>query len=136
MWFEHTRSSQAITRLYDSTEGLDRVELFEVTLRADGGLQFRVELPRFPDHAPSRWDPDANAVQVLVTFWGVQDLHLEEWIPSCRGVLSLDPADEGLLVAFVSPSVRIHARCDVALIDRFIAYQVWPESEPAEDPAA
>lgn len=128
MWYESCENPHAFSRLYASGEGLDRVELFEVVLRPDGQhLRMRVELPRFPDHPPRRWDRDANAVQVVVDFWSVDDLNIDGLSYEAVGLLSLTRGADGLHLAFESDAVRIRARCELARIDRFHAYACWPE---------
>ena len=132
MWYERCVNPQGFGRMYDSPEGLDRVELYEVVLRPDGRfLQLRVELPRFPDRPPPRWDPLANRVQVTVDFWSVEELRVEGWSHRAAGRLSLVPAGEGLRLSFESEAVRIAARCGLARINRFAAYTAEPRDDGA-----
>lgn len=131
MWYENCANPQALRALYASSEGLDRVRLFAVVLRPDGrSVELRVELPRFPDHPPERWDPEANHVQVTLDLWSVEDLKLEGWTPESAGLLTLSPAGDALHLSFESQEVRITARCGAARIARVSPYSVW-ESEPA-----
>lgn len=133
MWYEACENSQAFGRLYSSGQGLDRVELFEMVLQPyRGHLRLRVELPRFPDHPPARWDPEASAVQVTVDFWFVDDLKVEGWSHEGIGLLSLSRAADGLHLSFASEALRITARCEVARIDRFTAYSTWPSDEDVQ----
>jgi hypothetical protein len=115
--------------MYASADGLERVRLFEVALNRHGrGLRLRMELPRFPDRPPRRWGREANAVQVTVEFWFVEELRVEGWSDDPAGVLSLTREGGRLRLAFDAPDVRITARCVFARIDRFMAYT----DEPAE----
>lgn len=130
MWYELCHNPQAIAQLYASGEGLDRVRLFEAVLRPYGRLlRLRMELPRYPDHPPRRWSREANAVQVTVDFWFIEDLKIDGWVDEPDGLLSLTPDGDGLRVAFQSERVHITARCVLARIDRFSAYT----SEPSTD---
>lgn len=123
MWYEACENPQPFGEMYASAEGLDRVRLFEVILGRDGArLRLRVQLPRFPDRPPARWSPEANAVQVAVDFWLVEELGIEGWSHAPAGLLSLVREGDGLRLAFDSPHVRIGARCALARIDRFSAY--------------
>jgi hypothetical protein len=123
MWYESCENPHALQALYDSGEGLGRVELFEVTLGPhDRHLRLRVQLPRFPDHPPGRWHPEANAVQVVLDFWSVSELKIEGWRHEAIGMLTLARDGDGLRLAFASDAVRITARCAAARIDRFQAY--------------
>lgn len=123
MWYESCENPHAFSELYASPEDLDRVELVEVVLRPDGQrLRLRVELPRFPDHPPARWHAGANAVQVAVDFWSVDDLKIEGWSHQAAGVLALVRDGGGLRLAFHADAMRITARCQFARIDRFYAY--------------
>lgn len=132
MWYEACLNPEAVRALYDSADGLDHVHLFSVVLRPDGrGVELRVELPRFPDHPPERWDPEANRVQVALDLWSVEDLKIEGWTPESAGLLALSPVGDALHLSFESEAVRITARCGVARIARFSPYSV---REP--DPAA
>lgn len=131
MWYEVCLNPQAIRALYASGEGLDLVHLFTVVLRPDGrAVELRVELPRFPDHPPERWDADATRVQVTLDLWSVADLKVEGWTPESAGLLTLVPDGDALRLSFESEEVRITARCGAARIARFSPYSVW-ESEPA-----
>lgn len=132
MWYERCVNPHGFERMYDSPEGLDRVELYEVVLRPDGRyLQLRVELPRFPERPPPRWDALANAVQVAVDFWSVEELSVEGWSHLAVGRLSLVPEGDALRLSFEAGTVRITARCATARIQRFIAYT----AEPLDDGA-
>jgi hypothetical protein len=123
MWYKACENPHAFSELYASGEDLDRVELFEVTLHPDGRhLRLRVQLPRYPDHPPGRWHPEANAVQVVVDFWSIGDLTIEGWSHEAIGQLTLARDGDGLRLAFASDAVRITARCESARIDRFHAY--------------
>lgn len=123
MWYERCENPQALAQLYASGDDLDRVELFEVALRPDGRhLRLRVQLPRYPDHPPRRWHPEANAVQVVLDFWSVDDLRIEGWSDAAVGLLTLARDGGGLRLAFASDAVRITARCALARIDRLRAY--------------
>jgi hypothetical protein len=131
MWYESCLNPQALRALYASGEGLDRVRLFTVVLRPDGrSVQLRVELPRFPDHPPERWDAEASRVQVTLDLWSVADLKIEGWTPESAGLLTLSPDGDALRLSFASEEVRITARCGAARIAGFSPYSVW-ESEPA-----
>lgn len=131
MWYESCDNPQALRELYASGEGLDRVHLFSVALRPDGrSVELRVELPRFPDHPPGRWDPQADRVQVTLDLWCVEALKVEGWTPESVGLLTLSRAGDSLHLSFASEAVRITARCGMARIARFSAYSVW-ESDPA-----
>lgn len=127
MWYELCENPQALQRLYDSGEGLDRVHLFEAVLMPDGGLQLRMGLPRFPDHPAPRWPAGANAVQVTVNCWELGGLRLQEWRGDVRGALSLSRGEEGLRLAFQSPRTRLECTCALARIDRVNPYSAWPE---------
>jgi hypothetical protein len=117
--------------MYASDEGLERVRLFAVMLRPDGrGVELRVELPRFPDHPPKRWDAEANRVQVVLDLWSVEELKIEGWTPESAGVLALSRDGDALRLSFKSEEVRITARCGTARIARFSPYTVW-EPDPA-----
>lgn len=123
MWYEACDNPRALRELYTSGDGLERVEMFGVTLHREGTrLGLRIQLPRFPDHPPARWDPHASAVQVTVDFWFVRDLQIEGWGHSNVGVLSLVREEDGLRVTFDSDAARLSARCDAARIDGFSAY--------------
>lgn len=123
MWYEACQNPHAIERLFASGEGLDRVALFEVCVDRDfTHLQLRVQLPRFPDSAPARWNPEANAVQVTVSFWSIDDLRLEGRSGQAIGHLSLSREGERLRLGFASDTVRLSAWCELARIDRFSAY--------------
>lgn len=131
MWYESCLNPQALRALYASGEGLDRVRLFTVVLRPDGrSVELRVELPRFPDHPPERWDAEASHVQVTLDLWSVADLKVEGWMPESAGLLTLSPNGDTLRLSFESEEVRITARCGAARIARISPYGVW-ESEPA-----
>lgn len=132
MWYDSCHNPQALHALYDSGEGLDRVRLFAVTLRPDGPhLELRVELPRFPDHPPARWHPEANRVQVAVDIWSVEELKVDGWIPESAGQLTLSRAGDALELAYESDAVRISARCSGAMIARFSPYTGCDCDEPA-----
>jgi hypothetical protein len=122
MWYELCVNPQALRALYDSAEGLDRVRLFAVALRQDGRLELRVELPRFPDHPPERWHPEANRVQVALDAWSVQDVRIQGWAPESAGLLTLSRAGDALDLAFQSEGVRITLRCGMARIAGFSPY--------------
>lgn len=132
MWYECCENPQAFERMYATPQGLDLVQLFSVVLRPEGrGVELRMELPRFPDHPPPRWDPEANRVQVTLDLWSVDDLKIEGWAPQSAGLLALSRAGDELHLSFQSEEVRITARCGAARIARFSPYSVW-----ASDPAA
>jgi hypothetical protein len=122
MWYELCVNPQALRALYDSAEGLDRVRLFAVALRQDGRLELRVELPRFPDHPPERWHPEANRVQVALDAWSVQDLRIQGWAPESAGLLTLSRAGDALDLSFGSEAVRITLCCEAARIAGFSPY--------------
>lgn len=132
MWYEACMNPHAIERLYSSGQGLDRVELFELCLdREATHLQLRVQLPRFPDHPPARWGAEANAVQVTVSFWSIDDLRLEGRSGEAIGDLSLSREGERLRLGFASDTVRLSAWCELARIDRFSAYTDSPPEHAA-----
>ena len=123
MWHERCRNAQAIATLYESVEGLDRVELFEATLKRDtGSMELRVQLARYPDHPPAKWDAQSNAVQVRLEFFGVGDLRIEGFGRDNVGRLIVEGAERGLLLRFDAPSMRLTARCDVAQVNGISAY--------------
>lgn len=129
-WYARCENPRAITGMYASGGGLERLRLVEVALNRYGrGLRMRMQLPRFPDRPPSRWGREANAVQVTVEFWFVEELRVEGWSDDPAGVLSLTREGEGLRLAFDAPEVRITARCVFARIDRFMAYTDEPPGE-------
>jgi hypothetical protein len=130
MWYERCENPHALHELYASGDGLDRVELFEVTLQREGSrLRVRLQLPRYPDRPPARWSPQANAVQVTVDFWLVRDLEIEGWGDGSIGILSLTGEAGELRLAFESDATRLRATCRVARIDHFSAYTEDPPEE-------
>lgn len=126
MWPLRCENPEAIGRLYDSVADLDQVELHELMLQRDGPrLQLRFELPRFPDHPPTRWHADANVVQVTLDLWMIEDFALEGWQTSNVGVFALTPSPEGLQVSFTTSNLRLRARCVAARIAKVSEYSVW-----------
>ena len=127
MWLSSCDNPQAIQRLYDSADGLERVELFEAVLQRDGPrLQLRLELPRFPDHPPARWHAEANAVQVVLDLWGAADLSIQGWESSNVGRFTLARNGDALHASFVSQGMRLRARCASARIAEVREYTSGP----------
>jgi hypothetical protein len=123
MWYLHCENRQALERLYTSWEGLKAVELHEMVIHRDGPrLQFRIELPRFPDWPPPRWRRGENAVQVEVSFWGVTGLGIDGWTNRNEGLLTVTGEGEERRLAFRSSAMTLEAGFTVARIDRFTAY--------------
>jgi hypothetical protein len=136
MWSLSCDNPEAIARLYDSVVGLDRVELHELILHRDGPrLQLRFDLPRFPDHPPSRWQAGANTVQVTLDLWIIEDFLLEGWATSNVGEFALTPSPEGIQVSFRTTSARLSARCVAARIVKVSEYSAG-EGEGDAAPAA
>ena len=132
MWYELCENPQALRALYATGAGLDRVRLFAVALRPDGrGVELRVELPRFPDHPPPRWDAEANRVQVALDVWSVAALKVEGWTPESAGLLTLSRDGDALHLSFQSAEVRITLRSAAARIARISPYSVWDPDPPA-----
>lgn len=101
-----------------------------MTLRPDSHLRLRFALPRFPDRPPARWDAGATEAQVVVDFWGVEELKLAGWSGESAGALAVEREAGALRVTFVSDAVRLEARSSGARIGRFSAYATWPEHDP------
>ena len=123
MWFLNTDNPEAIQRLYDNQDGLERVELHEVVLQRDGPrLQLRFDLPRFPDHPPARWHPESNTVQVTLDLWGIEDLTLTGWGTHDVGELRLTRSNSTQHVAFEGAITRLTARFSIARVAKLSEY--------------
>lgn len=115
---------------------LEEVDLHEVALQRDGPrLQLRFDLPRFPDHPPARWHADANAVQVTVDFWMIEELIVNGWGTTNTGVLTLRPSSDGLRVSFAASGASLSCRCSVARIVRVSEYTIEEPDPDADDDA-
>ena len=136
MWHTHCSNPEALERLYADPSGLDEVTMVEATLDNQRHLlRLRVELPRFPDRPPSRWDPGANAVQATLDGWlaslpgGTARIQLHGWAPAHRGLLGIQPSPEGVLVTFQGPTLELSARCSLVRIGRISAYTDEPNHD-------
>jgi hypothetical protein len=124
MWISACDNLQALERLYTSLEGLESVNLHEVVLHRGGPrLILRFDLPRFPDRErPPRWSPEANTLQVELSFWGTADVRLTGWTPENRGVLATLVDGDVKQVTFTSESTELRAAFVSARIDGLSAY--------------
>ena len=122
MWFQQCDNAQALERLYDSAEGLDQLRLFEVVLGPESHLRMRLALPRFPDHPPARWIPEATEAQVEVDCWFVEQLELDGWRGESEGTLAIERGEGKLRISFTSSEVRLRGVCAGARIRGFEAY--------------
>jgi hypothetical protein len=123
VWYSACDNPQALTRLFTSVGDVSDVEMHEAVLHRDGPrLQLRFDISSFPDRPSPRWHPSYNTLQVQVSFWGLDDLRIEGWPTRITGRLSLDPAGEGLHVAFDAPGCSIAARCRLARIEHLSPY--------------
>lgn len=123
-WIEHLINRESITGLYDSIEGLERLDVIELKLFRDGPvLQLRADLARFPDRPSKRWEPGANRVQVQLDFLGVEALQLHDFSVLNQGVLTVEHEGARYRFTFSGTSLSIEGSCAALRIAGISAYQ-------------
>lgn len=78
-WTRFVSNPQALRDLYEEMPDLVDACLTTLTLPQHVSLILTVQLPRLPDHPPSRWDPGTNAVYVELVFYSIEELVIHGW---------------------------------------------------------
>jgi hypothetical protein len=97
-WLEVVSNPKAIAHLYDAVPPLNNMEVTKLILKSAGPtLTFNMDMPRFADYRPSRWEPECNVVSVEIDFFAVENLQLTGFPP--MPILDFEIRKEGRLIA-------------------------------------
>ncbi len=97
-WLDIVSNPKAIAHLYDEVPPLNNMEVIKLTLKSAGPtLTFQMDMPRFADHRPARWEPESNTVSVELDFFAVENLQITGF-PSMP-ILAFEMKKEGRLIA-------------------------------------
>jgi len=114
---------QAILSLYRSAPCFST--LHEVILHRDGPrADLRLELDRFADSPPRRWDAGFNRVQVVLRFDGLREIDIQRW--GWQGALTdgfLERHQHGVRFVFVGADVSVNgvsADVDIQRVDGYM----------------
>jgi hypothetical protein len=133
-WPTYLMNAAALSTLFDSTEGLERLDVFEVRLRRDGpALVLRADLARFADHPARRWPAGANRVQIELEFLGVEALTLSGFSATNEGVLTVEPRPQGYSFDYEGTGFHAQGRCGglrIATISAYIDTSLRPGVVP------
>ncbi|MBZ2188826.1 immunity 50 family protein [Alcanivorax sp. JB21] len=114
---------ESLSTLFDSIDELDRLNVFEITLKREGPvLALRADLPRFPERPSKRWPPGANRVQVSIELLGVEGLSLSGFAPVNHGHLEVEPSLPGYAFSFHAQNLALSGRCSGLRIAGVSAY--------------
>ena len=129
MWHHAAENAEVIGRLYTDPGGLDQVTIQEAQLDLQRWLlRLRLELPRFPDRAPPRWERGANAVQVTLDCWLVDTpgrvaIQLGGIAASYPARLELRRDGAALDLRLTGDTASVLAACSMVRIDRVTPYR-------------
>ncbi|MCE8025499.1 MULTISPECIES: Imm50 family immunity protein [Halomonadaceae] len=122
-WPHYLMNPEALSRLFNSIEELDSLNVFEVSLKRDGPVvALRADLPRFPEHPSRRWPPGANRVQVWIEFIGVEALSLTGFDKDNSANLEVAPMQAGYSFMLRGPAIVLSGQCECIRIAGVSAY--------------
>jgi hypothetical protein len=116
-WVQHLINPQALSALFISLEGLDRLDVFEVGLNREGPIvTLRADLARFPERPSKRWPSESNRIQIQLQFLCVEGLQIAGLAASNQGTLEV-VSEQGLYsFAFNGPSLTLRGQCSAIRI--------------------
>lgn len=122
-WPRHLMNPEALSGLFDSMDNLEMLNVFEITFNREGPVvALRADLSRFPEHPSKRWPADANRVQILIEFLGVEGLSLSGFETKNEGRLEVVPLQAGYAFTFHGQSLTLSGRGAGLRIARVSAY--------------
>jgi hypothetical protein len=122
-WLEYVENPKAITHLYDEVPPLVGVEVLRLALDRDGPtLTFFMDLPRFADHRPARWEPSSNTVQLAMDFYGVEELRIAGFPINPILDFQINRAERKLCIAAGGAGCRIQFSCLSCYIQKVSGY--------------
>jgi hypothetical protein len=130
-WIALVENPKAIAHLYDEVPPLQGMVVKKVSLDRDGPtLKFNMDLPRFADHKPVRWEKESNTIHLEMDFDRVSDLKLSGWSTNPVFDFSLNQEANGIAVAAGDKDCHISFRCQNIYIQRVTGYTNRPAGLP------
>jgi hypothetical protein len=84
------------------------VELFSIYLNRVGSqLEFRFDLPTFPEDPPTSWHKDFNNLQIQLSFWRVREFEDEGWQTELKVKIEVKRRDEILEIVIFNREIDL-----------------------------
>ncbi|MFD5113177.1 Imm50 family immunity protein [Streptomyces sp. NPDC058391] len=95
-WIDLVRNSDRLDVIYSTAPPLESVRLRSVHLNWRGpSLTLRLDLPSFPENAPTEWLKSGNdTFQCHLQFLAIDHFTMEAWTPPAFADISFSPAHD------------------------------------------
>ncbi len=126
-WITMVENPKVIAHLYDEVPPLQGMVVKKLSLDRDGPtLKFEMDLPRFADHKPARWERECNTVHLELDFDRVRDLKISGWSTNPVFDFSVKQTADGIVVESGSNECQVSFYCQNIYIQRVTGYCSGP----------
>jgi hypothetical protein len=130
-WITLVENPKAITHLYGEVPPLQGTAVKKVSLDRNGPtLKFEMDLPRFADHVPARWEKGSNTVHIELDFYWISDLKLTGFSTNPIFDFSVERRLDGILVSAGDKDSQITFLCQNIYIRQVSGYINRPPGPP------
>jgi hypothetical protein len=123
MWYQLTENPMAISQLYQEVPALTNVLVKNINLSYSGPtLTIDMDLPRFVDNPPARWQKEYNAAHIQLELCSIDNLRLDGWTVEPILCITMKQKGENKYVEAIGPDSRFSLTCQRIYIRRVSGY--------------
>lgn len=123
MWLDFVHNPKAIAHLYREVPSLEAVEVLDIHLDRGGPtLHVSLNMARFADNCPARWEPESNTVQVQLDFIEFNELKIDGFTKSPILDFSIKGLPGQITVEAKGHNMKIHFICHTIYIQKVTGY--------------